>query len=287
LWLHITSAKSGSHQTIPFFEALAVLDQIETNKEINAHLILQDDDFKKNMWLWAYTASFVESTWHLNDYIVVQYGSRRYHYKAWYLDKNKERIKYMKKKWHQGIQLEQPLWLKIINTDIYYLYYITQDLGMRYSYLYNLQDKSPLYLHGELVYSYLWNSIFLTYDHELPYEFILLNSQERLATKELWWFLRNMFADGRYIYMQVDDFQWHTYINIYDAKNISWLHKIPFGFNDTARIGFKKSKNQMTIEWYVINKLYLYIKFYDLNNKLTYLKKFDLLTQQEIASLLM
>lgn len=181
--------------------------------------------------------------------------------------------------------MEYPLGLRLLMSDRPYLYYITQDLGMRYSYLYNLYDNTPIYIHGELVYSYLGNNIFFTYDHELPYEFMLLNNQNVFATREAGGFIRNIFVDGRYIYMYIDDFQGQSRIDIYDAKNIAGLYKIPFGSHDTARIWFKPPIKNIMIQGYVINKLYLYIKYYDIDSKHTSLKKIDLIANKEIASL--
>ena len=50
LWIQVMSGVGvKSNQTIPFFEALAVLDQLQTNQEINDIVMLDDQDFKKNM----------------------------------------------------------------------------------------------------------------------------------------------------------------------------------------------------------------------------------------------
>jgi hypothetical protein len=288
LRIQVTFGVWGStDQTIPFFEALAILDQMQTNQEIHQRLMLDDTDFKKNMWYGQYSAEFIQSKDNLNDRILITYQGNNYYHKAWYSKKNLERVKYMSKKKHTWVVLEVPMGLRLLMTDRLYVYYVTQDLGMRYSYLYNVYDSTSMYIHGELVYSYLGNNIFFTYDHELPYEFMILNQDNKLLTQELGWFVKHMFVDGRYIYMQIDDFQWKSRINIYDAVHVQHLYKIPFGYHNTARIGFKPSQHTMNIEGYVINKLYLYVKYYDTDAQHTYLKKIDLVANKEISSLQM
>ena len=274
-----------SNQTIPFFEALAVLDQLQTNQEINDIVMLDDQDFKKNMWVWHYNVEFVESEDHLSDRILVIYDGSKYYYKAWCTSKNTERAKYLKNRRRKGVMMEYPLGLRLISTDRLYLYYYTQDLGTRYSYLYNLTDGKSLYIHGDLVYSYAGKHIFFTYDHEFPYEFILLDNQNTLQTNEVGWFIRNIFADGRHIYMYIDDFQNQSWVLVYDVKTISKLHKIPLGTHDTARIWFNPHTTHIQIQWYVINKLYLYIRYHDLSKGTSYLEKFDLVSNTKVASL--